>query len=75
MARDVLCGFDTDVPVDWLEDDVGVQTADSYQAAQVATLIIGLIVLVKAHLGRRPALKVTCAVDGAEALTVRCWEK
>lgn len=51
---------------------VGVQTADGHQAAQVAALVIGLVVLVHAHLGRRPTLQVTRAVDGTEALPVCC---
>lgn len=54
---------------------VGVQTADGHQAAQVAALVIGLVVLVHAHLGRRPTLQVTRAVDGAEALPVCCYDK
>lgn len=49
---------------------MGVQTADGHQAAQVAALVVGLVVLVEAHLGWRPALQIACAVDGAEALAV-----
>jgi len=54
---------------------MGVQAADGYQAAQVAALIVGLVVLVEPHLSGRPALQVACAVDGAEALTVSCGER
>lgn len=75
VAGDVLGGFDADVPIQWLKDDVGVQAPDGHQAAQVAALVVRFVVLVQAHLGRRPALEVTGAVDGAEALPVGCEEK
>lgn len=54
---------------------MGVQAADSHQAAQVAAFIVGLVVLVETHLGGRPALQVARAVDGAEALAVGCNER
>lgn len=68
----ILCGLHPDVCQAGLGDDVGVQAADSHQAAEVAALIVGLIVLVETHLGGRPALQVARAVDGAEALAVGC---
>lgn len=74
VPGDVLCGLDPDVCQAGLGDDVGVQAADGHQAAQVAALVVRLIVLIKAHLGGRPALQVACTVDGAEALTVCCRE-
>lgn len=74
VSGDVLGGLHPDVCQAGLGDDVGVQAADGYQAAQVAALVVGLVVLVESHLGGWPALQVACAVDGAEALTVRCNE-
>lgn len=70
MAGHVLGGLDPDVGQAGLRDDVGVQAADGHQAAQVAALVVRLVVLVQAHLGGRPALQVAGAVDGAEALAV-----
>lgn len=52
-----------------------MQAADGHQAAQVAALIVRLVVLVKTHLSGGPALQVACAMDGAEAFTVRCEER
>ena len=75
VPGDVLCGLYPDVRHAGLGDDVRVQPADGHQAAQVAALVVGLVVLVQTHLGRRPALQVARAVDGAEALTVRCNER
>ncbi len=75
VPGDVLCGLHPDVCQAGLGDDVGVQAADGHQAAQVAALVVGLVVLVETHLGGRPALQVARAVDGAEALTVRCNER
>lgn len=75
MAGDVLGGFDADVSIHGLGDNVGVQAADGHQAAQVAALVIRLIVLIQTHLSGRPALQVACAVDGAETLAVCCWNK
>lgn len=72
MPGDVLSGLHSDVSQAGLGDDVGVQTADGHQAAQVAAFVVGLVVLVEAHFGRRPTLQVTGAVDGAEALAVSC---
>lgn len=72
MPGDVLSGLDPDVGQAGLGDDVGVQASDGHQAAQVAALVVGLVVLVQAHLGGRPALQVARAVDGAEALAVGC---
>lgn len=74
VPGDVLCGLHPDVCQAGLGDDVRVQAADGHQAAQVAALVVGLVVLIEAHLCGRPALQVACAVDGAEALTVRCRE-
>ena len=71
VAGDILRGLDVDVIVHWLRDDVGVQPANGYKAAEVAALVVGLVVLVQAHLGGGPALQVARAVDGAEALPVR----
>lgn len=68
----VLRGLDPDVCQAGLGNDVGVQAADGHQAAQVAALVVGLVVLVETHLGGRPALQVARAVDGAEALAVGC---
>lgn len=70
VSGHVLRGFDPDVSQTGLGQDVGVQASDGHQAAQVTALVIGLAVLVQTHLGGRPALQVTCAVDGAEALPV-----
>ena len=72
VPRDVLGGLDADVSVAGLGNDVGVQPADGHQAAQVAALVVGLVVLLQTHLGGGPALQVACAVDGAEALPVGC---
>lgn len=72
VPGDVLGGLHPDVRQARLGDDVRVQAADGHQAAQVAALVVGLVVLVEAHLGGRPALQVARAVDGAEALAVRC---
>lgn len=72
VPGDVLCRLHPDVCQAGLGDDVGVQAADGHQAAQVAALVVGFIVFVETHLGRWPALQVACAVDSAEALTVRC---
>lgn len=74
MSGDVLGGLDPDVCQAGLGEDVRVEAADGHQAAQVAALVVGLVVLVQAHLGGRPALQVARAVDGAEALTVRCGD-
>lgn len=74
VARHVLGGLHPDVGQAGLGDDVRVQAADGHQAAQVAALVVGLVVLVQAHLGGRPALQVAGAVDGAEALAVGCGE-
>lgn len=52
-----------------------MQAANGHQAAQVTALVVGLVVLVETHLGGRPALQVARAVDGAEALAVRCREE
>lgn len=70
MPGDVLGGLHPDVGQTGLGDDVGVQAANGHQAAEVTALVVGLVVLVQAHLGGRPALQVTRAVDGAEALAV-----
>lgn len=51
-----------------------MQAADGHQAAKVAALVVGLVVLVQTHLGGRPALQVARAVNGAEALTIGCEE-
>lgn len=75
MSGDVFCGLHSDVCHTGLGDDVGVQAANGHQAAQVAALVVGLVVLVETHLGGRPALQVACAVDGAEALAVCCKER
>lgn len=75
MPGHVLCGLHSDVCQAGLGDDVWVQAADSHQAAQVAALIVGLVVLVETHLGGRPALQVARAVDGAEALAIGCNER
>lgn len=72
MPGDVLGGLHPDVSQAGLGDDVGVQTADGHQAAQVAAFVVGLVVLVEAHFGGRPTLQVARAVDGAEALAVSC---
>lgn len=72
VARDVLGGLDADVAVHGLRHDVRVQASDGHQAAEVAALVVGLVVVVQPHLGGRPALQVARAVDGAEALAVRC---
>lgn len=72
VTRDILSWFDADVSVHWLRDDVGVQTANGHQTAQVAAFIVGLVVLVQALLHGRPALQVAHAVDGAEAFAVGC---
>lgn len=53
-----------------LGDDMGVQPADGNQAAEVTALVVGLVVIVQAHLSGRPALQVASTVDRAEALTV-----
>lgn len=74
MSGHVLGGLHTDVGQAGLGDDVGVQPADGHQAAQVAALVVGLVVLVQTHLGGGPALQVARAVDGAEALTIGCNE-
>lgn len=74
VAGHVLGGLHPDVGQTGLRDDVGVQAADGHQAAQVAALVVGLVVLVQAHLGGRPALQVARAVDGAEALAVGCGD-
>lgn len=71
----VFGGLHPDVGQTGLGDDVRVQATDGHQAAQVAALVVGLVVLVQAHLGGRPALQVTRAVDGAEALAVGCEER
>lgn len=71
----VFGGLHPDVGQTGLGDDVGVQAADGHQAAQVAALVVGLVVLVQPHLGGRPALQVARAVDGAEALAVGCQER
>lgn len=70
MAGDVVGGFDADVLVGGLGDDVGMQPADGHQAAEVTALIVGFVVIVQAHLAGRPALQVASTVDRAEALTV-----
>ena len=75
VPGDVLGGLHPDVCQAGLGDDVGVQAADGHQAAQVAALVVGLVVLVQAHLGGGPALQVARAVDGAEALAVGCDER
>lgn len=75
MSGDVLRGLHPDISQAGLGHDVGVQTADSHQAAQVATFIVGFVVLVQTHFGRRPTLQVTRAVDCAEALAVSCDER
>lgn len=72
VPGDVLGGLHPDVSQAGLGDDVGVQTADGHQAAQVAAFVVGLVVLIEAHFGRRPTLQVTRAVDRAEALAVSC---
>lgn len=72
MPGHVLRGLHPDVCQAGLGNDVGVQAADGHQAAQVAALVVGLVVLVETHLGGRPALQVARAVDGAEALAVGC---
>jgi len=74
VSGDVLRGLHPDVCQDGLGHDVGVQAADGHQAAQVAALVVRLVVLVQTHLGGGPALQVARAVDGAEALTVR-WDE
>lgn len=74
MPGHVLRGLHPDVCQTGLGDDVGVQAADGHQAAKVAALVVGLVVLVQTHLGGRPALQVARAVNGAEALTVSCEE-
>lgn len=71
----VFGGLHPDVGQTGLGDDVGVQAADGHQAAQVAALVVGLVVLVQPHFGGRPALQVARAVDGAEALAVGCQER
>ena len=65
VPGDVLGGLDADVDVGGLGDDVGVQAPDGHQAAEVAALVVGLVVLVQAHLGGGPALQVARAVDGS----------
>lgn len=75
MPRDVLGGLHPNVRGAWLGDDVGVKAADGHQAAEVAALVVGLVVLVQPHLCGRPALEVARAVDGAEALTVSWNER
>lgn len=70
----ILCRLHPDVCQAGLGDDVGMQAANSHQAAQVAALIVRLVVLVETHLGGRPALQVARAMDGAEALAVGCDE-
>lgn len=75
MSGDVLRGLHPDISQAGLGDNVGVQTADSYQAAQVATFIVRFVVLVQTHFGRWPTLQVTRAVDCAEALAVSCDER
>lgn len=72
VPGDVLGGLHPDVGQAGLGDDVGVQAADGHQAAQVAAFVVGLVVLVQAHFGRRPTLQVARAVDRAEALAVSC---
>lgn len=74
MPGHVFRGLHPDVCQTGLGDDVGVQAADGHQAAKVATLVVGLVVLVQTHLGGRPALQVARAVNGAEALTIGCEE-
>lgn len=56
MAGDVFRGLDTNVSVHWLGHNVRVQPANGNQATEVAAFIIGLVVVVQAHLGGRPAL-------------------
>lgn len=70
MAGDVFGRFDADVLMGGLGDDMGVQPADGNQAAEVTALVVGLVVIVQAHLSGRPALQVASTVDRAEALTV-----
>lgn len=70
VAGDVFSGLDANVSVHWLGHNVRVQPANGYQATQVAAFIVGLVVVVQAHLGGRPALQIARAVDGAEALAV-----
>lgn len=74
MPGNVFGRLHPDVCQAGLRNDVWVQPADGYQAAQVAALVIWLVVVIQTHLGGRPTLQVTCAVDGAEALAVRCNE-
>lgn len=56
VPGDVLCGLHPDVCHAGLRDDVRVQPTDGHQAAQVAALVVGLVVLIETHLGGRPTL-------------------
>lgn len=56
VPGDVLCGLHPDVCQAGLGDDVGVQAADGHQAAEVAALVVGFVVLVETHLRGWPAL-------------------
>lgn len=72
VARDVFSGLHANVPVSGLRHYVGMQATDCHQAAEIAAFVVGLAVLIQAHLGGRPALQVARAVDGAEAFAVGC---
>lgn len=52
----VLGGLDADLAVGRLRHHVRVQPPDGHQAAQVAALVVWLVVLIQPHLGGRPAL-------------------
>lgn len=72
MARDILSGFDTDLIVHWLRDNVGMQPSNGHQTTEVTALVVWFIVVIQTHLGGRPALQVASTVYCAEALTVSC---
>jgi hypothetical protein len=46
MTRDILSGFDTDLIVHWLRDNVGMQLSNGHQATEVAALVVWFIVII-----------------------------